>query len=424
MTNDDIEKGFRTPPLSLRGAPFWSWNDRLQVPELTRQVEDMQAHGMGGFFMHSREGLETPYLGDEWMECIRETVKKAKETGMGAWLYDEDRWPSGSAGGRVPAQGGDTFRAKLLSLEESVELPPDAEQALALFAAVIGEGALLSARRLDTPPGPLNPGETYLVFRREISQPSEWFNDDAYADNLNPDSVKAFIDITYEAYKREVGAEFGKTVPGIFTDEPNILSHHLPSGRRSLPWTDGLLEFFQARRGWDLRGALPWLFFAAASQGEHSKEEQSLACRARHDFWWTISERFTEAYSSQLGEWCEKNGSGLHRAFPLREGDGLCHPHRRGGHAPLPLAARAGDRHADRAKPRVPDHQAVHQRGQPVQPAAGTLRDLRLLGLGIHLRGAEVDWRLAVRAGCQPALPAPGAVFAARLPQARLPAVF
>ncbi len=105
MSPDTLRDQFSNPPLSFRGAPFWSWNDRLQVSELQRQVRDMQAHGMGGFFMHSREGLETPYLGLEWMECIRETIKTAKETGMNAWLYDEDRWPSGFAGGRVPGQG-------------------------------------------------------------------------------------------------------------------------------------------------------------------------------------------------------------------------------------------------------------------------------------------------------------------------------
>ena len=334
MSNENIEKEFRNPPLALRGAPFWSWNDRLQVPELTRQVADMKTHGMGGFFMHSREGLETPYLGDEWMECIRETVKKAKETGMSAWLYDEDRWPSGYAGGRVPALGGDAFRAKLLTLEETNELPPDAEQALALFAARIEDSAILSARQLNTP-SELQPGETYLVFRREISQPSEWFNDDAYADNLNPDSVKAFIDITYEAYKREVGTEFGQAVPGIFTDEPNIAPQHQPPGRRSLPWSDGLLEFFQERRGWDLRSALPWLFYNPKTAGH------KLATRARHDYWWTISERFTSAYSQQLSEWCEKNGLAFtghflyeqEMGFGIRAG-GAMMPHYRWQHVP------------------------------------------------------------------------------------------
>jgi hypothetical protein len=96
---DSLRKEFTSPSTSFRGAPFWSWNDHLRVEELVRQVIDMKAHGMGGFFMHSREGLETPYMGADWLECIRETVKTAAETGMNAWLYDEDRWPSGYAGG-------------------------------------------------------------------------------------------------------------------------------------------------------------------------------------------------------------------------------------------------------------------------------------------------------------------------------------
>ncbi len=204
---DDLRKDFQSPSTAFRGAPFWSWNDHLQVEELNRQVRDMQAHGMGGFFMHSREGLETPYMGEKWLECIRETVKTASETGMHAWLYDEDRWPSGFAGGLVPARGGDAFRAKALSMRgQRRSLPRIGEHTLAVFAARVGR------RRRSSPCaacGPadaaLAPGETCLVFRREVSAPSEWFNDDAYADNLNPDSVAAFIDITYEAYRRQVG---------------------------------------------------------------------------------------------------------------------------------------------------------------------------------------------------------------------------
>ena len=179
MANDTLRDQFSNPPTAYRGTPFWSWNDRLQVAELDRQVRDMQAHGMGGFFMHSREGLETPYLGAEWMECIRETVKTAKETGMHAWLYDEDRWPSGFAGGRVTALG-DAFRAKLLTLEETGSLPAADEAGLvALFAAELVEGRLVSARMLAADQTLGSPGEVYLVFRREISNPSEWFNDDS-----------------------------------------------------------------------------------------------------------------------------------------------------------------------------------------------------------------------------------------------------
>jgi len=290
-----LREEFGSPGAAYRGAPFWSWNDRLDPAELARQVRDMRAHGMGGFFMHSRDGLETVYMGPEWLECIRETVRAAKVEGMGAWLYDEDRWPSGAAGGLVPARGGDAYRQKVITVEEADRLPEALDDVLAVFVGRVDDGVLMGPRRIDpeTPPD-LGEGETYLIFRREVSGPSEWFNEDAYADNLNPDAVAAFIDITYEAYAREIGEEFGKAVPGIFTDEPNIYAPQVRSGLPSLPWTDGLPAFFRERRGYDLLDVVPWLFYDGEGQ-----------VKARHDYWHTITERFVEAYSKQLGEWCE-----------------------------------------------------------------------------------------------------------------------
>ena len=49
-------------PNHYRPIPFWSWNDRLELGELRRQIGAMQDAGMGGFFMHARGGLETEYL--------------------------------------------------------------------------------------------------------------------------------------------------------------------------------------------------------------------------------------------------------------------------------------------------------------------------------------------------------------------------
>ncbi len=290
-----IRKLFVSPDAMLRGAPFWSWNDRLDQQELDRQVKDMHDHGMGGFFMHSRDGLETVYMSDEWMSCIKETVKTAKEIGNLAWLYDEDRWPSGAAGGLVPAAGGDDYRIKALTVELAETAPDDDEHILAVFAAQIDGDTLVLAE--PTSKGQAADGEVLLIFRRELSEPSEWFNDDTYADNLNPDSVRAFIDTTYEAYAELVGDEFGKTIPGIFTDEPNVKAVNLASQRRCLPWTDSLPAFFAERRGYDLLSVLPLLFFDGEGQE-----------RARHDYWHTIADRFSEAYAKQLGEWCDAHG--------------------------------------------------------------------------------------------------------------------
>ena len=51
--------------------------------------------------MHSRTGLGTPYLSKEWFHFINACADKGKAPGLSAWLYDEDRWPSGTAGGAV-----------------------------------------------------------------------------------------------------------------------------------------------------------------------------------------------------------------------------------------------------------------------------------------------------------------------------------
>jgi hypothetical protein len=328
---DRLRDDFAKPALDLRGAPFWSWNDRLDPEELARQARDMKAHGMGGFFMHSRDGLETVYMGPEWRECVRETVRVAEQEGMGAWLYDEDRWPSGAAGGLVPAAGGDAFRAKVVTLEVTDTAPEPTDDVLALFRATLQDKAVLAAERLDSAwPETLGEGETYLVFRREISGPSEWFNQDAYADNLNPDAVRCFIDTTYEPYYQEVGHAFGKAVPGIFTDEPNVFAVQVRSGLPALPWTDGLPAYYAERRGHDLLDTLPWLFL----QGDRST-------KARHDYWYTISQRFTEAFSKQLGEWCEAHGLAFTGHY-LMENDlgmgtlrgGAIMPHYRYQHVP------------------------------------------------------------------------------------------
>ena len=88
---------FAAPTDEYRGAPFWAWNCKLEKDELLRQAEILGQMGFGGYHMHVRSGMATTYLSPEFMDLIHACVEKAKETGMRAYLYDEDRWPSGAA---------------------------------------------------------------------------------------------------------------------------------------------------------------------------------------------------------------------------------------------------------------------------------------------------------------------------------------
>ncbi len=104
---------FRNPTAEYRGTPFWAWNSYLTEKELCRQIDVFKKMGLGGFHMHVRTGLENDYLSDEYMSLIRTCVDKAKSEDMLAWLYDEDRWPSGAAGGMVTKD--EKFRARQLA---------------------------------------------------------------------------------------------------------------------------------------------------------------------------------------------------------------------------------------------------------------------------------------------------------------------
>ncbi len=56
-----------SPASIYRGAPFWAWNGKLCPDELRWQIRIMNEMGLGGFFMHSRVGLDTEYLSKEWL---------------------------------------------------------------------------------------------------------------------------------------------------------------------------------------------------------------------------------------------------------------------------------------------------------------------------------------------------------------------
>ena len=297
----EMRGDFSRPGAGFRSVPFWGWNDRLSASELAAQVEWMKSIGLGGFFIHSRDGLEIPYLGNEWMESVRAAVEKARELGMDAWIYDEDRWPSGFAGGRVPA-GGDAFRAKGLTVETDAQgIPPDA---LAAYIIAGRDGERIDSFRRLPVRGPAagpaaGPGESLIVAREEISAPSPWFNNEAPPDNLNPDCVDEFLRVTHEAYLAAVGQEFGGTVKGFFYDEPGVHDRHasMTKGRGWIPWTTSFPAFFKGRRGYDFLDVAPLLFFRAGGYRA-----------ARHDFWRTLTELFSRSFSERIGAWCARHG--------------------------------------------------------------------------------------------------------------------
>ena len=70
---------FKSPTNEYRGAPFWAWNSRLDPDQLREQIDIFKEMGLGGFNMHVRQGLETPYLEKEFMDAVRACCEKAEK---------------------------------------------------------------------------------------------------------------------------------------------------------------------------------------------------------------------------------------------------------------------------------------------------------------------------------------------------------
>ena len=78
-----LERGlFESPTAEYRATPFWAWNCILNKDTLLRQIDCFAEMGFGGFHMHTRAGMGTKYLSDEFMELIKTCRDKAEEKGM------------------------------------------------------------------------------------------------------------------------------------------------------------------------------------------------------------------------------------------------------------------------------------------------------------------------------------------------------
>ncbi len=267
----ELERLFPNPPAAFRPMPFFVWNGEVTEADIDRQLADYKSQGLGGFFVHPRVGLITPYLSERWFELFRYTVEKAKQMGLQAWLYDENPFPSGAAGGHTAAEMPASYNQGSGLILHRLPSRPAAGDSRCRFL-------------IEKPTGGCDCFEL-AYFRPRGAR--------GYVDLLVPGVTEKFLEITMRGYEKSVGNEFGKAVPGIFTDEPNTRA----PGRRALKWTPDLSEQFRKRRGYDVEPLLAAMF-----------EETGDWRRVRHDYNLTVLELFIERWSKPWLDYTEKKG--------------------------------------------------------------------------------------------------------------------
>lgn len=302
---EKLNESFTAPGPEYRGKPFWAWNGELEKEELIRQVEVMKDMGFGGYFMHSRCGLITEYLGDEWFELCNNVADAGEKLGMESWLYDEDRWPSGSAGGYVTQEP--KFRMKFIHL---VPMPVDdfvwGDDILKAYSCKLEnkvECYGLQKLNKDTRKDDIT-GDTVLVFKITEMKKNSNYNGFTYVDAINKEATEKFIELTHQKYKEKCGDRIGTSIKGIFTDEPHrgsLMSDFGGEGQTSVwsvPWSYKVFEEFENKYGYDVEERLPELFLKV--NGEKISQ-------VKWHYVDLLQDLFLMNFMKPINDWCIEN---------------------------------------------------------------------------------------------------------------------
>lgn len=261
---------------------FWLWNDRLTRRGIRSQLKKMADAGIGGVFFHAMPDDFAPaaypdglpgYLSKNWFAMVRYAVLTAAEFGMESWLYDEGGWPSGRANGII--------------LKE-------------------------------------HPEWALTVLRRNADKNGiEKITFPARPDLRRKEVVQRFIELTHEQYFNVLGDEFGKSVRGIFTDEPffgNFQIIKTDWDNFGMPWTPDFPAEFQKQFHFSADDAIQKVFYG-------TPEESAQAIRLS---WEVLSRLAFRNYFRTLKKWCHSH----HLLFTGHTG---------GEHMPIKMAQLYGD---------------------------------------------------------------------------------
>jgi len=286
VDSSQVRKLFKNPPREYSTGPLWVWNDLLTDEQIRSTLRDLAKQKVKQVWVHPRPGLMTPYLSEAWFHLWKVALDEAKRLDMNVWIYDENSYPSGFAGGWVPELMPES-RGRGLKLSEKTSPPQWDTNLLGVYRLADDKFENVTAK---VKAGETLPEATYLLASEVRAGNSPWHGDRCYVNLLSPGVTEKFLEVTMEPYRRNIGDQFGKRVPGVFTDEPNIHS------AGDLPWSEILVQEFQKRWGYNLLDHLPSL-----------KREVGDWRKVRHNYFQVLNEQFIEHWSKPYHDYCETN---------------------------------------------------------------------------------------------------------------------
>lgn len=317
--------------------PFWFLNDSFNEKEVSLQLDIMKENGINAFFLHTRDGITDEAYGTSvFFENVRYIVKESAKRNLKVWLYDEDSFPSGNAGGSIVADFPE-LQAYSLTVEKigAEEIREGiARKVLGNVRGLYGYYVYSDengekADKITDCFGPVrrrwyrkDMDKTYycdmqnklfynhiraatsyteIMFEAKAKEGAEIYaaylkpvyTDCHYgtqADCLNRKTTEEFIKRTHEKYYESVGDYFGSVIPGIFMDEP--------SSGGVLPYTDEAVSRFKEKYSYDVTDFYYKL----------SPEYRGDGKKVRREYINTVQTLFTDNFIIPIKEWCQSRG--------------------------------------------------------------------------------------------------------------------
>ena len=318
---------------------FWLHGEEEAV--LREYMEAIHNCGIGAVCVESRPHPD--YCGPIWWHDMDIIIEEAKKRNMKVWILDDSHFPTGYANGIMKDAPAELCRQYLYySSVEVVGPMKDAQLKVsehAIYKRSPFGGSMFSrgseerrhfdddtmlnvcAARIDrgfdaatliditefVKDGELIwdvPAGRWCIYVNYLTRNAG--SRDHYINMLNKRSARKQIEAVYEPHLKRYEKEFGKTIAGFFSDEPELGNGAMYSKNNAigqeqdLPWSHEVEEQMKCRLGEDWRRMLPLLW----EKGNNPQE----SAKVRYVYMDIITRLVEEDFSKQVGGWCEEHG--------------------------------------------------------------------------------------------------------------------
>jgi hypothetical protein len=293
----DLERDFRDLPMEARyltGPLFWLHGD--EPPELLQEyVAKMAEGGNGCFTAESRP--HNDWLGRGWYRDLDICLQAAKKHGLKMWIFDEEWWPSGEVGDRVPkVYGSKQLKATHVTVQGPRRYEAEGFEERHLVAALAGrqtgdgiDGASLVDLADHISDGKLTwdvPAGEWQVMH--FTWETREVHGRYLIDGASAEAVDWYIRTVYQPHYERFKEDFGTNIPGFFYDEPETRGD----------WGTEVRPVLEERGVDWKRASVAWKFKLAG--------EEQIA--AKYQYQDALAEAWGRTMYGSITRWCAEHG--------------------------------------------------------------------------------------------------------------------